>query len=415
MPRLIQLIYCSAARKRFGPEELVRILDQARLNNARCGVTGMLLYADGSFFQVLEGEEATVDALFESISRDDRHGGVTLIIREPVARRSFGDWTMGYAEPTAQDMDAIVGTNDFFSRGESFEALGPGRARKLLEAFRHGRWRTSLSDTAAPAPTPVGAVPKPRDGSPPAPGSAWPGHTFAFQPIVNTATGAIFSYEALIRGKGNESAACVLNKVDPARAPAFHERIRVDAVELAARLGLSTRLNINFLPSSLSTSPTAITSVLEAAERCGLRPDQIVLEILESEIIHDIGGFTAAVNVHRHSGLVFALDDFGAGHAGLNLLADFQPDLVKLDMHLVRGIESRGPRQAIVRGIARTCADLGIEIIAEGVETVAEHAWLRSEGIELFQGMLFAGPAFEELPAAFHLPGKQAPGPGPCR
>lgn len=409
MSKLIQLIYCSAARKRFGPGDLVRILDQARLNNARCGVTGMLLYADGSFFQVLEGEEATVDSVFESISRDDRHGGVTLIIREPVSRRSFGDWTMGYAEPTLQDMDAIVGTNDFFSRGESFEQLGPGRARKLLEAFRHGRWRTTLSDTAAPAApaAPEGAtVHQPRSERPPTSGTSWPGHTFAFQPIVNAASETLFSYEALIRGRANEPAACVLKQLDPARSPAFHERIRVDAIELAARLGLSTRLNVNFLPSSLNASPTAITSVLEAVERCRLRPEQIVLEILESEIIHDFDDFAAAVNAHRHSGLVFAIDDFGAGHAGLNLLADFQPDLVKLDMHLVRGIESRGPRQAIVRGIARTCADLGIEIIAEGVETEAEFTWLRQEGIELFQGLLFAGPAFERLPAAFHLPGK---------
>lgn len=406
MSKLIQLIYCSAARKRCGPGELVRILDHARLNNARCGVTGMLLYADGSFFQVLEGEEATVDALFESISRDDRHGGVTLIIREPVSRRSFGDWTMGYAEPSVQDMDAIVGTNDFFSRGESFEQLGPGRARKLLEAFRHGRWRTALSDTAAPAIPAAATVLHPRIEPPSTPIAAWPGHTFAFQPIVNAASETIFSYEALIRGRANEPAACVLRQLDPARAPAFHERIRVDAIELAARLGLSTRLNVNFLPSSLNASPTAVTSVLEAVERCRLRSEQIVLEILENEIIHDVGGFAAAVNAHRHSGLVFAIDDFGAGHAGLNLLADFQPDLVKLDMHLVRGIESRGPRQAIVRGIARTCADLGIEIIAEGVETEAEFTWLRQEGIELFQGLLFAGPAFEALPAAFHLPGK---------
>lgn len=406
MPRLIQLVYCSAARQRLGREELARILCQARDHNARCGVTGILLYSEGSFFQVLEGEEDTVAGLFARITRDERHGGVTLIVREPVSRRSFADWTMGYAELTAQDMDTIVGTNDFFAQGESFQQLGPGRARKLLEAFRQGRWRTTLSDTATPASPAAEGVPRPRSDSPTTTGSAWPGHTFAFQAIVDAASGTIFSYEALIRGRANEPAARVLQQIDPARAPEFQERILIEAIELASRLGLSVRLDVNVLPSSLSTSPTAITSVLEAAARCRLRPEQIVLEVLESEIIQDLDGFAAAVDAHRHSGLVFAIDDFGAGHAGLNLLADFQPDLIKLDMHLVRGVERRGPRQAIVRGIVRTCLDLGIEIIAEGVETGAELSWLRREGIELFQGMLLAGPAFEELSPAFSLPGR---------
>jgi len=90
----------------------------------------------------------------------------------------------------------------------------------------------------------------------------------------------------------------------------------------------------------------------------------------------------------------FAIDDFGAGHAGLNLLAEFQPDLLKLDLRLVRNIERNGPKQAIVRGIRRTCTDLGIEIIAEGVESKDEYRWFRDEGVKLFQGYLFARPAF---------------------
>ncbi|MBP7296279.1 MAG: EAL domain-containing protein, partial [Acidobacteria bacterium] len=81
-----------------------------------------------------------------------------------------------------------------------------------------------------------------------------------------------------------------------------------------------------------------------------------------------------------------------------------QPDFVKLDMQIVRGIESRGPRQAIVRGILRTCRDLGIDVVAEGVETPDEYAWFRSEGIELFQGFLFARPGLECLPTDYHVP-----------
>ncbi|MGI8548679.1 MAG: EAL domain-containing protein, partial [Gemmatimonadaceae bacterium] len=96
----------------------------------------------------------------------------------------------------------------------------------------------------------------------------------------------------------------------------------------------------------------------------------------------------------------FAIDDFGAGHSGLNLLAYFQPDMIKLDRNLLRGIESRGPRQSITRAIVMVCTDLGIDIVAEGVETVEEFAWLEHAGVRLFQGYLFAKPGFESLPLA---------------
>lgn len=111
------------------------------------------------------------------------------------------------------------------------------------------------------------------------------------------------------------------------------------------------------------------------------------------------------VNEHRNAGIIFAIDDFGSGYAGLNLLADFQPDIIKLDMHLIRHINSKGPRQAIVCGIIKTCTDLGIDIIAEGVETRNEYEWLRNAGIKYFQGILFAKPGFEKLTREFNLPG----------
>ncbi|MGA2553000.1 MAG: EAL domain-containing protein, partial [Burkholderiaceae bacterium] len=73
-------------------------------------------------------------------------------------------------------------------------------------------------------------------------------------------------------------------------------------------------------------------------------------------------------------------------------------DQVKVDMRLVRGIESHGPRQAIVRAIAQICEDLGIDVIAEGVETLEEYQWFLDHGVRLFQGYLLAKPAFEALP-----------------
>ena len=321
---------------------------------------------------------------------------------------AIGQWAMPIFLP--QEADEIIGANDFFGKGESFAQLNHGRAKKLLSAFKHGRWRAKLSATRTPTSEPpirdtlrdpVDTTPKPTPGTK-APPRRW--YTFAYQPIINIKTGQIISYEALIRGLDNTSAEQVLKQVSPAEMHKFDEQSRILAIELAASMGISTLLNLNFLPLSLETSPTAITSILSAAERCNLRTDHIVLEILEREIISDFDRFKKTVNAHRGAGLFFAIDDFGAGHAGLNLLAEFQPEFIKLDMHLVRDVDRKGPRQAIVRGIARTCLDLGIDIIAEGVETEEEYRWLLGEGIYLYQGRLFAAPAFEKLQRTIYLP-----------
>lgn len=227
--------------------------------------------------------------------------------------------------------------------------------------------------------------------------------TFAFQPIVDTNAREVLSYEALIRGPGNEPAYQILQQVSADRLFAFDQRVRVEAIYLAMRLRLNCQLNLNFLPQSLDSSPESILATLEAADRASLPINRIVLEVVEGEIIHDHSRFTGLINKFRGLGLKVAIDDFGAGYSGLNLLADFQPDQVKLDMKLIRGIERHGPRQSIVQAIDRMCFDLGIDVIAEGVETEEEYAWLTSQGIHLFQGYLFAKPAFEHFPTV-HYP-----------
>ena len=101
---------------------------------------------------------------------------------------------------------------------------------------------------------------------------------------------------------------------------------------------------------------------------------------------------------YRKQGFKTAIDDFGSGYAGLNLLADFQPDLLKLDMELIRGIDQDSVRQVLVDGTVQMCRRLGVEVIAEGVETREELAALKGMGIQLFQGYLLARPGFEALP-----------------
>jgi EAL domain-containing protein (putative c-di-GMP-specific phosphodiesterase class I) len=241
--------------------------------------------------------------------------------------------------------------------------------------------------------------------------------TFAFQPIVDVKTREVFSYEALIRGPANEPADQILGQVPTEELLLFDQEARIAAIELATRLGIGCHLNVNFIPQSLK-STTSILTALEAASRCNLPIDHLVFEVTEGAIIEDPVQFVQVFNRFRGLGLMVAIDDFGAGYSGLNMLVDFQPDQIKLDIKLISGIERHGPRQSIVSAICHVCTDLGIDVIAEGVETVAEYAWLASAGIRLFQGYLFAKPAFEAFPPV-RYPGKlvklPVAKPGPLR
>lgn len=231
-------------------------------------------------------------------------------------------------------------------------------------------------------------------------GKAFPAFSYAFQPIVDAETNGLFGHEALIRGPRGESAASVLAAVDPAFVHTFDRDARIAAVVLAAKLGLPALLSLNFLPQALNVLPDAVSSVLAAAARAGVPARSLILEVTEGEIIRDPQRLAEHLNGYRAQGLRLAIDDFGAGYAGLNLLADFQPDIVKLDMHLVRGIDSHGPRQAIARAVIQVCEDLGIDVIAEGIETEHEYHWFRRIGVRLYQGYLFGRPAFEAMPHA---------------
>lgn len=145
---MIHLIYNSATCLDFSKDDLVALFAKARTNNASMGVTGILLFVEGSFFQVLEGPEQAVDALADRIASDPRHDQMTVIIRESIAERSFGEWTMGFAEMSAQELSELAGMNDFFDARTSLSALQAGRAKKLLTAFAKGRWRVRVGERA---------------------------------------------------------------------------------------------------------------------------------------------------------------------------------------------------------------------------------------------------------------------------
>jgi Sensors of blue-light using FAD len=143
---LVHCIYCSASTSgAFSPADLATLLAECREKNSKAELTGMLLYSEGTFFQVIEGDRSVVENLLERLTKDKRHKRVTKIILEPIEERAFTQWTMAYAKVTRQELAAIPGLSDFFTQGLSYMELGEGRAKTLLRAFKEGAWRPSLS------------------------------------------------------------------------------------------------------------------------------------------------------------------------------------------------------------------------------------------------------------------------------
>lgn len=219
--------------------------------------------------------------------------------------------------------------------------------------------------------------------------------SYAYQPIVDLASREIFAHEALVRGLNGEPAPSVLSQVTNHNRFRFDQACRVRAIKTAAKLDMQSRLSINFLPNAIYRPELCIRSTLEAAKAHDFPVERIIFETVESERIDDAGWLADIFREYKRIGFLTAIDDFGAGYAGLNLLADFQPDIIKLDMGLIRGIDQSPARQAIVRAAVAMCQELSITVIGEGVETLDECSALHDLGITLMQGYLFSKPLFE--------------------
>ncbi len=218
---------------------------------------------------------------------------------------------------------------------------------------------------------------------------------YAYQPIVEVSTRSIFAHEALVRGPEGQGAATILSKVNDNNRYQFDQACRVKAVAGAAELGMQERLSINFLPNAVYRPEVCIRTTFAAAKTHGFPCERIIFEVTEGERVQDRPHLVSIFRAYREFGFLTAIDDFGAGYAGLNLLAEYQPDIVKIDMDLVRNVDHSTAKQAIILGINRICHDLGVRVLAEGIETRDERDFLLSAGIDLMQGYWFSKPVFK--------------------
>jgi EAL domain-containing protein (putative c-di-GMP-specific phosphodiesterase class I) len=226
--------------------------------------------------------------------------------------------------------------------------------------------------------------------------------SMAFQPIVDVQNQSIFAYEALVRGINGEGAFSILSQITDENRYSFDQNCRVRAITLASQLGLDrtpAKLSINFMPGAVYSPAACIQLTLKTADALSFPAEKLIFEITEAEQVRDRKHIRSIVEEYRKHGFSVAIDDFGAGYSGLNLLADFPPDILKLDMDLARNIDRRPTAQHVVSHMVSLARTIGCQLIAEGIETVEEFEAMRDCGVTLMQGYLFAKPAFEGLPA----------------
>lgn len=220
-----------------------------------------------------------------------------------------------------------------------------------------------------------------------------------FQPIVHAAEPTrVFAHEALLRGLDPVGELIPPGRLfDAARDAGFLFQLdllaRRTAIYDAARNDLTGCLFINFNPTAIYDPTFCLRTTVAAIDATGFSRDQIVFEVTESDRAQDAGHLQRILTFYRSAGFRIALDDFGSGYSSLNLLHQLRPDFLKLDIELIRGVHADPYKALIARKILETARELGLQTIAEGIETPEELSWVQAHGADFVQGYLLGRPA----------------------
>lgn len=395
---MITIIYRSHIADDVPVKSLAALVKKANLLNESLGITGILLFNGTHFFQILEGAEQAVCSVYDHICQDRRHHNLVELMRDYAPSRRFGNVGMELFDLREHDRPTVL--QAVLNKGTSkYQLTYDDRALQFLRTFVEATETENyfevppaehwdfITDTD-PAQDKISPLP------------AAQGISFAFQPIIDPLARKIVSLEALIRSESG------LPPLDYFAQLSRQEIYQVDLQSKAHAFALAKELNIqgltlsiNLLPMALVEVPDAVNYLLGLIRDHGLVPEQIVVEVTETEVISRIDDFELAIRQLKSAGISLAIDDFGAGSAGLLLLSRIQPDKIKIDRSIITDVHKSGPKQAIIQAIIKCCSSLEIAVIAEGVEKAEEWMWLESAGIFNFQGFLFAKPLLNGIPA----------------
>ncbi|HMS03257.1 MAG TPA: EAL domain-containing protein, partial [Gemmatimonadaceae bacterium] len=224
-----------------------------------------------------------------------------------------------------------------------------------------------------------------------------------FQPIVYAASPQrVYGHEALLRGRTNAGELIPPARLfETARDSGLLFQLdlaaRRSAIESAARHGMDGALFVNFAPTAIYDPASCLRTTVAAIDEAGMARDRVVFEIVETDRAHDPTHLRRILDYYRGAGFRVALDDVGSGYSSLNLIHLLRPDVLKLDMELVRNVHADPYKARIAANLLDVANDLGIQALAEGIETDDELAWVQEHGATWVQGFLIARPAAEPL------------------
>ncbi len=220
-----------------------------------------------------------------------------------------------------------------------------------------------------------------------------------YQPIIPCRSpDGIFAYESLLRGVEHNGTLIppkvIFSVAKSAELLSLLDRTaRFAAIRGAVKHQLESKLFINFIPTAVYDPQFSLATTVLEIQKNKIDPARIVFEVVESEQVPDVDRLLRILDAYRDAGFQIALDDLGAGYSSLTLLTRLKPDYVKLDVDLVRDVDHDSYKANIAVKLLELARSLGIETIAEGVETRGEWQWLLEQRCDYVQGFFFGRPA----------------------
>jgi len=232
-----------------------------------------------------------------------------------------------------------------------------------------------------------------------------------FQPIVNMKSGEIAGYEGLIRGPADCSLHSPFNLFGAAQRYGLSLEAemlsRHIVLETFAQLDLPGNLFLNVSPETLTRPHFKNGRTLDLMMQVGIAPERVIIELTENQPTYDFATMCRALQHYRSMGFKIALDDLGEGFSSLRLWSELRPDIVKIDMHFVQGVDTDPVKLQFLKSIQCIAESCGTQVVAEGVETEAELRAVKDIGIQLGQGYFIARPSptpqLSTLPEISHI------------
>lgn len=221
-----------------------------------------------------------------------------------------------------------------------------------------------------------------------------------FQPIVSLTDTSVWGYECLLRGR------TASGEIIPPKDLIEWAR-RENLVFMLDRLSRETHLKnagrlipkleskyilINYLPSSIYRPEFCLRSTSLAANEAGIKPGNVIFEVVETESIDDMGHLNSVLTHYRKVGFKVALDDLGSGFSSLNILADLNPDIIKIDISLIQRSRESAMHGEICKALVELGHNRDVLVLAEGIETLADQDFAREIGVDLVQGFYLGKP-----------------------